>query len=95
MGVVRVPDVRLDRLSELYQPQKTIHATIEYMDTPGSIIELARSGVQAGYVAGRAVRPFPPHSAKDRGLQCLRLCQGERSLRRSMKPKAEFALHQT
>lgn len=46
VGVVRVPDVRLDRLSELYQPQKTIHATIEYMDTPGSIIELARSGLQ-------------------------------------------------
>ena len=46
VGVVRVPDVRLDRLSELYQPQKTIHATIEYVDTPGSIIELARSGLQ-------------------------------------------------
>jgi GTP-binding protein YchF len=46
VGVVRVPDARLDRLAELYQPQKTVHATIEYMDTPGSVIELARTGVQ-------------------------------------------------
>ena len=47
VGVVRVPDARLDRLAELYQPQKTIHATIEYMDMPGSVIELARTGVQS------------------------------------------------
>ena len=47
VGVVRVPDPRLDRLSELFQPQKTIHATIEYMDMPGSVIELARTGLQS------------------------------------------------
>jgi hypothetical protein len=47
VGVVRVPDVRLDRLAELFRPQKTVHATIEYMDTPGSVIELARTGVQS------------------------------------------------
>jgi hypothetical protein len=47
VGVVRVPDARLDRLSEMFKPQKTIHATIEYMDTPGSVIELARTGVQS------------------------------------------------
>ena len=47
MGVVRVPDARLDRLSELFHPQKTIHATVEYLDTPGSIIDLTRAGVQS------------------------------------------------
>jgi hypothetical protein len=47
VGVVRVPDARLDRLSEMFHPQKTVHATIEYVDTPGSIIELARTGVQS------------------------------------------------
>jgi len=46
VGVVRVPDVRLDRLAELCRPEKIVHATIEYMDTPGSVIELARTGMQ-------------------------------------------------
>jgi hypothetical protein len=47
VGVVRVPDPRLDRLVEMFHRQKTVHATIEYVDTPGSIIELARSGAQS------------------------------------------------
>jgi hypothetical protein len=47
IGVVRVPDARLDRLAELYQPKKTVHATIEYMDMPGSVIDLARTGAQS------------------------------------------------
>ena len=47
VGVVRVPDARLERLAELFQPEKTVFATIEYMDMPGSVIELARTGVQS------------------------------------------------
>jgi GTP-binding protein YchF len=47
VGVVRVPDSRLERLSEMYKPQKTVHASIEYVDTPGSIIDLARAGAQS------------------------------------------------
>jgi len=47
VGVVRVPDARLDRLVEMFQRPKAIHATIEYVDTPGSVIELARTGVQS------------------------------------------------
>jgi hypothetical protein len=47
VGVVRVPDVRLDRLIELFMPLKNVYATIEYMDMPGSVIELARTGVQS------------------------------------------------
>ncbi|HEX7253418.1 MAG TPA: redox-regulated ATPase YchF [Thermoanaerobaculia bacterium] len=32
VGVARVPDERLDRLSALYHPKKTTHATIDYAD---------------------------------------------------------------
>jgi ribosome-binding ATPase len=32
VGVARVPDERLDRLSALYKPKKTTHATVEYVD---------------------------------------------------------------
>jgi GTP-binding protein YchF len=47
VGVVRVPDARLDRLIEMFRPLKNVYATIEYMDMPGSVIELARTGVQS------------------------------------------------
>ena len=47
VGVVHVPDARLDRLSEMYQPKKTVRASVEYVDTPGSVIDLARGGVQS------------------------------------------------
>ncbi len=47
IGVVHVPDARLDRLAEMYHPKKTVYASIEYVDTPGSVIELARSGTEA------------------------------------------------
>jgi hypothetical protein len=47
VGVVRVPDARLDRLAELFKRQKIVHATIEYIDMPGSVIELARTGMQS------------------------------------------------
>jgi GTP-binding protein YchF len=35
LGVVKVPDTRLDRLSEIYKPKKTTHATVEYIDYIG------------------------------------------------------------
>ena len=35
VGVVRVPDARLDRLSQIYRPKKTTPATIEYLDLAG------------------------------------------------------------
>ncbi len=47
LGVIRVPDERLDRLEEIFHRGKTVHATLEYVDTPGSVIELARAGTQA------------------------------------------------
>ncbi len=30
IGTIRVPDARIDRLSEMYQPKKTIYAQVEY-----------------------------------------------------------------
>ena len=47
VGVVGVPDARLDRLSAMYQPKKTVHASIEYFDAPGSVIDLLRTGSRA------------------------------------------------
>jgi GTP-binding protein YchF len=32
LGIAKVPDERLDRLSALYSPKKTTHATVEYVD---------------------------------------------------------------
>src|SRR5512143_2473855 len=32
VGIARVPDERLDKLSALYRPKKTTHATVEYVD---------------------------------------------------------------
>lgn len=35
MGVVKVPDVRIDRLAEIYRPRKVTYATVEYIDYMG------------------------------------------------------------
>jgi GTP-binding protein YchF len=34
VGVVKVPDERLDRLAEIFQPKKVIHADVTYADLP-------------------------------------------------------------
>jgi len=35
MGVVKVPDVRIDRLAEIFRPKKITYATVEYIDYVG------------------------------------------------------------
>jgi GTP-binding protein YchF len=35
IGIAHVPDPNLDRLAEIVKPQKTTHASIEYVDLPG------------------------------------------------------------
>src|SRR6266852_9307177 len=35
LGVVKVPDERLDRCSALFSPKSTVHATIEFVDVAG------------------------------------------------------------
>jgi GTP-binding protein YchF len=37
VGVVSVPDERLDKLTEMYQPAKTTHAVIEFVDIAGLV----------------------------------------------------------
>jgi len=44
VGVVKVPDARVDRLSEIYKPQKTTHVSVEVVDLPG----LPRGSVSEG-----------------------------------------------
>ncbi len=34
VGVVKVPDPRLDRLAELFRPKKVVHADVTYVDLP-------------------------------------------------------------
>jgi len=34
VGVVKVPDVRLDRLAEIFHPKKIVHADVTYVDLP-------------------------------------------------------------
>jgi len=36
LGTIKVPDERLDRLVEIYDPKKTTHAEIVFVDFPGS-----------------------------------------------------------
>ena len=36
-GIVEVPDARLDRLAELYNPKKVTHATVEFVDIAGLV----------------------------------------------------------
>jgi GTP-binding protein YchF len=43
VGVARVPDVRVDRLADLYKPKKTTPATVEFADLAGP----GRTGAQA------------------------------------------------
>src|SRR6056297_3947489 len=37
VGVVEVPDQRLEKLNEIYQPEKKTHATIEFVDIAGLV----------------------------------------------------------
>lgn len=35
IGVAEVPDARLDELTRVFRPRKTVYATVEYVDLPG------------------------------------------------------------
>jgi len=42
IGVAKVPDARLEALAELFHPPKTVHAVVEYVDTPAISKEALR-----------------------------------------------------
>jgi len=44
-GVVDVPDIRLDRLSALFNPRKTTHAKVTYTDIAGLDQDLGKTGL--------------------------------------------------
>ena len=35
LAIGKVPDPRLDRLTEMFSPKRTVHATVEWVDIPG------------------------------------------------------------
>ena len=47
IGVVPVPDERLDKLTQMYKPEKTTHAIIEFVDIAG-LVKGASKGVGLG-----------------------------------------------
>jgi ribosome-binding ATPase YchF (GTP1/OBG family) len=60
IGVVQVADERIDKLAELYQPKKTIYATIEFHDYPGIFYkdsETIGNSYACGYKKCRSVYP--------------------------------------
>src|SRR5688500_1365080 len=47
VAVVKVPDERLDRLTEMYQPKKTVPAEVSYLDVGGIVRGAGREGANA------------------------------------------------
>lgn len=45
VGVARVPDERIDRLSAMFNPKKTTYAEVKYLDLGASVKSLTQSGV--------------------------------------------------
>ncbi len=52
VGVSTVPDPRLHALAEVFQPERVIHATVEYLDFPAISMEALR---EPGYLASLRV----------------------------------------
>ena len=51
IGVAKVPDPRLDTLSALYQPEKTTHAEVTYVDLPAAPDGLGKTkGISGEYL---------------------------------------------
>src|SRR4051812_50060047 len=66
VGVVKVPDDRLDRLAEVFRPKKIVHADVTYVDLPAPPASTeGRVGAEE-LPAGHPARlpgpdaPFPP-----------------------------------
>lgn len=52
VGMARVPDRRIDYLSDMYKPRKTIYAQIEFVDVPGLAQGAGSKGVANQFLAG-------------------------------------------
>ena len=51
MGNVKVADARVDRLAEVFKPDKTVHADIDFMDIAGARAEKTGAGLTPGVIA--------------------------------------------
>ncbi|MBF0253397.1 MAG: redox-regulated ATPase YchF [Candidatus Omnitrophica bacterium] len=47
IATIKVPDARIDELTKLYSPNKTVYADIEFIDIPGSINDSADTKIVA------------------------------------------------
>lgn len=70
IGVVKVPDRRLDRCAEIFNPRKTVHATIEFVDAVG----LAKGGAGSSQFSTAF---FSAVKNNDAVVQVVRLFQDE------------------
>ena len=66
VGMVAVPDHRLDKLAEMYRPKKTTPAVIEFVDIAGS-----GEGSQQGRGPGQQVFGQHPHDRRHRPCGAL------------------------
>ncbi len=70
LSVVKVPDERIDWLSQLYDPKKTVYANIEFVDIPGSINDSSSAEIIAAarevdalvFILRAFKNPGVPHS---------------------------------
>jgi len=70
LAVGRVPDPRLDRLTGMFHPKRTVHATVEWVDIPGFQPGAAADG-------GREATRFLEHGRKvDALAQVIRCFNG-------------------
>ena len=72
VGIARVPDARIDKLSALYKPKKTTYATVEYVDVGGVLREKGKESAALtqlrevdalAHVVRVFENPSVPHSA--------------------------------
>jgi len=52
VGVARVPDARLDAVAGIYQPKKTTHVALEFLDSPAVLNEPEKDAAVFGQVRG-------------------------------------------
>lgn len=52
VGVARLPDARLEAVAEIYKPQKTTHAALEFLDSPPLLSEPEKDATIFGQVRG-------------------------------------------
>jgi ribosome-binding ATPase YchF (GTP1/OBG family) len=67
VAIVEVPDPRIGRLREMFQPQKTTYARIQYTDIAGLRAGIGQEGDLSGQLLNAiAQNAIPPHKRAHR-----------------------------